>query len=140
MLNENNKALNLRVDTLNNTIKEKDNKISYLNSKIIDLKSALEYFKDKFDTLISFLHRKLHSWYDKDNKYIDAVNEMYEDNILDDEDIKNLDLNKEKLTLKDKSSFYNYLFSLNDVSLSPEKSIYCKSSLSKGLLRFLSLE
>ena len=96
MLNENNKALNLRVDTLNNIIKDKDNKISYLNSKIIDLKSALEYFKNKFDTLISFLHRKLHSWYDKDNKYIDAVNEMYEDNILDDEDIKNSDLSKEK--------------------------------------------
>ena len=31
------------------------------NSKIIDLKSSLEYFKDKFDTLISFLHKKLHS-------------------------------------------------------------------------------
>ena len=69
------------MDTLNNTIKVKDNKISYLNSKIIDLKSALEYFKDKFDTLISFLHRKLQSWYDKDDKYIDMVNEMYEDNI-----------------------------------------------------------
>lgn len=42
------------------------------------------------------MHKKLHSWYDKDDKYIDVVNEMYEDNILDDEDIKNLDLNKEK--------------------------------------------
>ena len=50
---------------------------------------------------------------------------MYEDNILDDEDIKDLDLNKEKMTLKNRSSFYNYLFPLNDVSLSPEKSIYC---------------
>ena len=96
ILTQNNKALNLRVDILNNTIKEKDNEISYLNSKIIDLKSSLEYFKDKFDTLISFLHRKLHSWYDKDDKYIDMVNEMYEDNILDDEDIKDLDLKKEK--------------------------------------------
>ena len=96
MLNENNKVLNLRVDTLNNIIKDKDNKISYLNSKIIDLKSTLEYFKDKFDTLISFLHDKLHSWYDKDDKFIDVVNEMYEDNILDDEDIKELDLTKEK--------------------------------------------
>ena len=95
-LTENNKALNLRVDTLNNTIKEKENEISYLNSKMIYLKSALEYFKNKFDTLISFLHRKLHSWYDKDDKYIDVVNEMYEDNILNDEDIKNLDLSKEK--------------------------------------------
>ncbi len=96
MLNENNKALNLRVDTLNNIIKDKDNKISYLNLKKIDLKSALEYFKDKFDTLISFLHRKLHSWYDKDDKYTYIINEMYEDNILNDEDIKELDLNKEK--------------------------------------------
>lgn len=96
MLNENNKALNLKEDILNNTIKEKDNKISYLNSKIIDLKSSLEYFKDKFVTLISFLHKKLHSWYDKDDKYIDVVNDMYEDNVLDDEDIKELDLSKEK--------------------------------------------
>ena len=96
MLYENNKALNLRVTTLNNTIKEKDNEILYLKSKLNDLKSALEYFKDKFNALISFLHRKLHSWYDKDDKYIDMINEMYEDNILDDEDIKNLDLSKEK--------------------------------------------
>lgn len=95
-LTENNKALNLRVDTLNNTIKERDNEISFLKSKINDLKDTLEYWKDKFEKLISFLHNKLHSWYDKDDKYIDVVNEMYEDNILNDEDIKNLDLSKEK--------------------------------------------
>ena len=95
-LSENNKALNLRVDTLNNTIKEKDNEISFLKSKINDLKDSLEYWKDKFAKLISFLHNKLHSWYDKDDKYIDIVNDMYEDNALDDDDIKELDLNKEK--------------------------------------------
>ena len=95
-LSENNKALNLRVDTLNNTIKEKDNEISFLKSKINDFKDALEYWKDKFEKLISFLHNKLHSWYDKDDKYIDIVNDMYEDNALDDDDIKELDLNKEK--------------------------------------------
>ena len=96
ILNENNKALSLRVTTLNNTIKEKDNKISYLNSKIIDLKSALEYFKEKFEILITFLHRRLHSCYDKNDKYIDIVNDMYEDNVLNDEDIEDLDLSKEK--------------------------------------------
>lgn len=95
-LTENNKALNLRLDTLNNTIKEKDNEISFLKSKINDLKDTLEYWKDKFEKLISFLHNKLHSWYDKDDKYIDVVNDMYEDNILDDNDIKDLDLSKEK--------------------------------------------
>ena len=29
-------------------------------------------------------------------KYIDVVNEMYEDNVLDDDDIEELDLSKEK--------------------------------------------
>ena len=95
-LTENNKALNLKVDTLNNTIKEKDNEISFLKSKINDLKNTIEYWKDKFSKLISFLHDKLHSWYDKDDKYIDVVNDMYEDNVLDDDDIEELDLNKEK--------------------------------------------
>ena len=96
ILTENNKALNLRVDTLNNTIKEKDNEISFLKTKINDLKSTLEYFKDKLNKLISFLHNKLHSWYDKDDKYIDVVNDMYADNVLNDEDIEDLDLSKEK--------------------------------------------
>ncbi len=95
-LTKNNEALNLRVKTLNNIIKEKDNEISFLKSKINDLKNTIEYWKDKFEKLISFLHDKLHSWYDKDDKYIDVVNDMYEDNVLDDDDIEELDLNKEK--------------------------------------------
>ena len=95
-LNESNKALNLRVKTLNNTIKEKYDEISFLKSKMNDLKNTLDYWKDKFEKLISFLHSKLHRWYDKDDKYIDVVNEMYDDNILDDDDVEELDLSKEK--------------------------------------------
>lgn len=95
-LTENNEALNLRVKSLNNTIKEKNNEISFLKSKINDLKDALDYWKDKFSKLISFLHDKLHSWYDKDDKYIDVFNDMYDDNVLDDDDIEELDLSKEK--------------------------------------------
>lgn len=95
-LTENNEALNLRVKTLNNTIKEKDNEISFLKSKIQDIQNTLEYWKDKFEKLISFLHSKLHSWYDKDDKYIDVVNDMYKDNVLKDDDIEELDLSKEK--------------------------------------------
>ena len=94
-LNENNEALNLRVKTLNNTIKEKDDEISFLKSKMNDLKNTLNYWKDKFEKLISFLHSKLHRWYDKDDKYIEVVNDMYEDNVLNDEDIGDLGLGKE---------------------------------------------
>ena len=82
--------------TSNNNIKEKDKEISFLKSKISSLKNTIEYWKDKFDKLISFLYSKLHNWYDKDDKYIDVVDDMYEDEALDDDDIKNLDLNKEK--------------------------------------------
>lgn len=38
-------ALNLRVKTLNDTIKEKDNEISILKSKIQDLKNMLDYWE-----------------------------------------------------------------------------------------------
>ena len=82
--------------TLNNNIKEKDNEISFLKSKISSLKNTIEYWKDKFDKLISFLYSKLHNWYDKDDKYIEVVNDMYEDNFLDVENIKDLKLSKEK--------------------------------------------
>ena len=95
-LTENNKALTLRVKTLNNSIKDKDNEISFLKSKINSLKNTMEYWKDKFDKLISFLHSKLHNWYDKDDKYIDVVNDMYKDDVLDDDDIKDLKLSKRK--------------------------------------------
>ena len=60
-----------------------------------DLKNTIEYWKDKFEKLISFLHDKLYSWYDMDDKCIDVVNDMYEDNVLDD-DIEDLDLKKSK--------------------------------------------
>ena len=66
-LTENNESLTLRVKTLNNNIKEKDNEISFLKSKISSLKNTIDYWKDKFDKLISFLYSKLHNWYDKDD-------------------------------------------------------------------------
>ena len=61
-----------------------------------DFKNNIEYWKDKFEKLISFLHDKLHSCYDKDDKYIDVVNDMYEDNVLDDDNIEDLDFKKSK--------------------------------------------
>ena len=95
-LTENNKTLNLRVESLNNIIKEKDKEIFRLNSIITEIKSKLNYWKEKFDKLISFLYSKLHNWYDKDDKYIDVVNELYEDNVIDNNDVEDLNLNKEK--------------------------------------------
>ena len=99
-LTENNDALNLRINKLNNLIKDKDEEISFLKSKINELKDTLEYWQDKFNKIILFIHGKIHNWFDKDDKYIDVVNEMYQDNILDDGDINDLDL-----TSKEKDDF-----------------------------------
>lgn len=44
-LTENNEALNLRVKSLNDTIKEKDNEISFLKSKMQDLKKPKDDFE-----------------------------------------------------------------------------------------------
>lgn len=49
-----------------------------------------------FGFLFALLYGNLHSWYDKDDKYIDVVNEMYNDNVLDDDNIEDLDLSKVK--------------------------------------------
>lgn len=95
-LTENNDALNLKINKLNSLIKDNDNEISFLKSKISDLKDTIEYWQDKFNKIISFIHGKLHNWFDKDDKYIDVVNEMYQDNILNDDDLNDLDLSKKK--------------------------------------------
>ena len=57
------------------------------------MRNTIDYWKDKFEKVISFLYSKLHNWYDK---YIDVVNDMYKDNVLDDNDIKDSKLSKEK--------------------------------------------
>ena len=95
-LTENNEALSLRVKTLEKSNNEKDKEILSLKNKIFSLSNTIDYWKNKFEKLINFLHSKLHNWIDKDDKYIDVVNDMYQDNVLDDEDINDLDLNKEK--------------------------------------------
>ena len=95
-LTENNEALSLRVKTLEKNNKEKDNEIISLKNNIFDLSETIEFWKNKFEKLIDFLNSKIHNWFDKDDKYIDVVNDMYQDNVLDDKDIEELDLNKEK--------------------------------------------
>ena len=82
------------METLTKNLKSKTKEIEGLKEENRLLKNTLEFWKDKFKKLISFLHSKLHSWYDKDDKYIDAANEIYDDNVLDDDDIEKLGLSK----------------------------------------------
>ena len=95
-LTENNEALSLRIKTLEKSNNEKNKEIISLKNKIFSLSNTIDYWKNKFEKLIEFLHNKIHNWLDKDDKYIDVVNDMSEDEVLDDDNIKNLGLNKEK--------------------------------------------
>ena len=99
-LTENNEALSLRVKTLEKSNNEKDKEIISLKNKIFSLSNTIDYWKNRFEKLIDFLHSKIHNWIDKDDKYIDVVNDMYQDNVLDDEDINDLELEKNEEDLE----------------------------------------
>lgn len=95
-LEKENYKLKQTIEDLNYQINEDKKEISKLKFTINNLKQTISYWKDKFDKLISFLHSKIHNWYDKDDKYLNVINDMYKDEVLDDEDIENIGLNKEK--------------------------------------------
>lgn len=95
-LKKENYKLKQTIEDLNYQINEGKEEISKLKSTINNLKQTISYWKDKFDKLISFLHSKIHNWYDKDDKYSNVINDMYKDEVLDDEDIENIGLSTEK--------------------------------------------
>ncbi len=95
-LEKENYKLKQTIEDLNYQINEDKEEISKLKSTINNLKQTISYLKDKFDKLISFLHSKIHNWYDKDDKYLNVINDMYKDEVLDDEDIDDIGLNTKK--------------------------------------------
>lgn len=95
-LEKENYKLKQTIEDLNYQINEDKEEISKLKSTINNLKQTISYWKDKFDKLISFLHSKIHNWYDKDDKYLNVINDMYKDEVLDDEDIEDIGLSTEK--------------------------------------------
>ena len=95
-LEKENYKLKQTIEDLNYQINEDMEEISKLKSTINNLKQTISYWKDKLDKLISFLHNKIHNWYDKDDKYLDVINDMYKDEIPDNEDIEDIGLSTKK--------------------------------------------
>lgn len=95
-LEKENYKLKQTIEDLNYQINEDKKEISKLKFTINNLKQIISYWKDKFDKLISFLHSKIHNWYDKNDKYLNVINDMYKDEVLDDEDIEDIGLSTEK--------------------------------------------
>ena len=83
-LSENNSALEFRVSTLNKSIKEKDENIKDLEKENTSLSNKLEYWKNKFMSIIRFIRNKLFSKKEQD-KYYDVSLDLYNHSIIDKE-------------------------------------------------------
>lgn len=105
ILIENNEALELRVKSLTEKNKLKDNEIDELKEENNSLFAELNYFKNKFIRLIKFIKNRLFNRKDRD-KYRDFSRDLYEHGVIEDDTIKELndtyksskehDLGKEK--------------------------------------------
>jgi len=88
-LTENNNALELRNQNLNNKIMEKDKKIDTLEEENISLKSIVYNFKEKFKKLVKFLTKKM---FDRDDReiYYDISKDLYSHGIIEDENMNEI--------------------------------------------------
>lgn len=87
---ENTTALSIRDKTLSKKVEEQSNRIEELEEENFNLRQTIKYFKDKFKKLKKFLQEKLFGWGKKDPIYKQIVNDLYDEEILEEEDIKNI--------------------------------------------------
>ncbi len=64
--------------------------INELEEENSSLRQTARYFKDKFNKLMKLLKEKLFGWGKKDSIYKQVVNDLYDKDILDDGDIKDI--------------------------------------------------
>ncbi len=88
---ENNTALSTRNKMLNKKLEEKENRIEELEEENFSLKQTIRYFKDKFNKLIKFLQEKLFGWGKKEPIYKKVVEDLYDKDILDVNDMKRIE-------------------------------------------------
>lgn len=91
---------------LNRTIKTKNNQINNYRDEIYDLKeenfklqNIIDFWQDKFVKLKRFLHDKIFGWFGDKEKYMEFAEELHEEDILDEEDLKELEYEKDDFDL-----------------------------------------
>ena len=82
-LNKKIKTRDDRIEDLENRLEFADDTIDMLEDKVSKLEKALDYFKELWDKFIKFLQDKFFST----DKYDDIIYELYEEEILDSDDI-----------------------------------------------------
>ena len=71
--------------------------VSRLKSKIKDLKDSLDYWKDKFQKVVKFIHDKIHGIFgDKDDKYKEMADNLFINGIMNEKEYTSVINKKEK--------------------------------------------
>ena len=90
------KDQNEEINDLKYDLNNKDNEISSLKSKIKELKDSLEYWKDKFQRVVKFIHDKIHDIFgDKDDKYKEMADNLFINGIMDEKEYTSV-INKKR--------------------------------------------
>ena len=91
------KLQNEEIKDLQYDLNNKDNEISLLKSKIADLKNTLDYWKDKFQRVVKYIHDKIHGIFvDKDDKYKEIADNLFINGIMDEKEYNSVINKKEK--------------------------------------------
>ena len=91
-LNKKIKTRDDRIEDLENRLEFADDTIDMLEDKVPKLEKTLDYFKELWQKFIQFLQDKFFS----SDKYDDFIQELYEEEIIDDNDLDNIQNNKSK--------------------------------------------
>ena len=90
VLTENNNALSLRIDTLTKNLKSKNTEIEELEEENYSLKEKLEFWKNKFLSVINLIRDKLFGRGKVRDKYRDVSIDLYSKGIISDETFEDL--------------------------------------------------
>ena len=95
------KLQNEEIKDLQYDLNNKDNEISLLKSKIADLKNTLDYWKDKFQRVVKYIHDKIHGIFgDKYDKYKEIADNLFINGIMDEKEYNSV-INKKETNRDD---------------------------------------
>ena len=68
-----------------------------MKSKIEDLKDTIDYWKNKFQRVVKYIHDKIHGIFgDKDDKYKEMADNLFINGIMDEKEYNGVINNREK--------------------------------------------
>ena len=87
---------NEEIKYLRYDLNDKDDEISRLKTKKADLKDIIDYWKDKFQRVVKYIHDKIHEIFgDKNDKYKEMADNLFINGIMNEKEYINV-INKKR--------------------------------------------